>query len=199
MLDVEPGDATPEEAPAWFDRRPGNRIIYCMASMANQVKAVMGGRDYLLWSAHYNGVPHICGPGACAYPQADATQWSDKGPRGENVDQSVLSEKFYTEITQPQGEEDMPSSQEIAAAVWQQVIPERSGVGPARAEDFLLDTRILAESAAKKNVWDTQLQRATSDGSVMGPAQAEDWITDTRILLDGVIKRLDAIEAELKK
>lgn len=112
-LDVEPGDATPAEAPGWFDRRPANRIIYCAASTINQIRAVMGSRDYLLWSAHYTGKPHICGSG-CGYPAADATQWLDRGPNGENVDQSLLSDHFWASITG----DDMPSSQEVAQTVW---------------------------------------------------------------------------------
>lgn len=101
-LDVEPGDATPEEAPAWFDRQKtlgvATPVIYCQASTTATIRAVMGRRDYLMWSAHYTGKAHICGPGSCSYPQADGTQWSDKGPRGENVDQSLISDRFYAAI-----------------------------------------------------------------------------------------------------
>lgn len=96
-FDVEPRAGTPAECPGWFDRPGTGNIIYCMASMTNQVRAAMGNRKYFLWSAHYTGRPHICGNG-CGYPSADATQWIDHGPRGENVDQSLLSDAFYRAI-----------------------------------------------------------------------------------------------------
>lgn len=134
-LDVEPGDATPAEAPGWFDRQKARGVavpvIYCMASWIGQVKAAMGNRNYLLWSAHYNGVPHICGTHpSCNYPKVDATQWADKGPRGENVDQSLLSDHFYTTITNT-GDDDMPSSQEVAHAVWDMMLERGPAKGPA--------------------------------------------------------------------
>ena len=100
-LDVEPGDASPDEAPGWADRQAARGvdtpIIYCSASAMGAVRAAMGGRRYLLWSAHYTGRPHICGTG-CGYPQADGTQWYDHGPNGENVDQSLISDEFYAAI-----------------------------------------------------------------------------------------------------
>ena len=49
--------------------------------------------------------------------------------------------------TQPL-EEEMPSVEEIAAAVWGHVIPEKNGIGPASASDWLVDARILAGYAA---------------------------------------------------
>jgi len=96
-FDVEPRAGTPAECPAWFDRPGTGNVIYCMASWTSQVRAAMGNREYFLWSAHYTGRPHLCGTG-CGYPAADATQWLDHGPRGENVDQSLLSDAFYRNI-----------------------------------------------------------------------------------------------------
>jgi hypothetical protein len=94
-LDVEPRAATPAQAPGWFDRADTGPVVYYMASWGAQVRAAMGSRDYIRWSAHYTGHPHICGPGQCGYPQADGTQWIDHGPGGENVDQSLINERFW--------------------------------------------------------------------------------------------------------
>lgn len=97
-LDVENGDATPAEVPGWLDRMAKahpdrTSIIYCSASLIPAVRTNAGGRKYLLWSAHYNG-QHICSPTGCGYQQADATQWTDKGPNGENIDRTVMSSAF---------------------------------------------------------------------------------------------------------
>lgn len=103
-LDVEPRYATPNQTPAWVDRQHARGVampvVYTMASWSAAVRQALGGRQYLLWSAHYGlGRPHICGtdPG-CTYPRADATQWADHGPNGENVDQSLLSDTFFAAI-----------------------------------------------------------------------------------------------------
>lgn len=98
-LDVETGDATPALVPGWLDRQAQlhpdrTPIIYCSASWIPAVRTNAGGRKYLLWSAHYGKGPHICSPSVCGYQQADATQWTDKGPNGETVDQTVMSPEF---------------------------------------------------------------------------------------------------------
>lgn len=153
-LDVEPRCATPGEAPGWFDRAPGNRIIYCPASWTSQLRAALGNRNYLLWSAHYTGKSHICGSG-CGYPQADATQWIDHGPAGENVDQSALGDKFWAAIAGPGQGDDMPSTEEIVNAVWGHVL-EGQGMRHT-AGGFLVDTR-AAQITAPKEVWDHVLE-----------------------------------------
>lgn len=99
-LDVEAGDATPAQVPGWFDRQHAlhparTPVLYCSASTTSAVRAAAGSRHYLLWSAHYGKGPHICSPSVCGYPQADATQWTNIGPHGENVDQSLLSTAFF--------------------------------------------------------------------------------------------------------
>ncbi|MGZ4556085.1 MAG: hypothetical protein ACXVXZ_10145 [Mycobacteriaceae bacterium] len=98
-LDVETGDATPALVPGWLDRQAQlhpdrTPIIYCSASWIPAVRTNAGGRKYLLWSAHYGKGPHICSPTVCGYQQADATQWTDKGPNGETVDQTVMTPAF---------------------------------------------------------------------------------------------------------
>ena len=109
-LDVEPGDATPDQAPGWCDRQHARGlalpIIYTSASQISTIRAVMGNRKYLLWSAHYSftdasgrvshGIPHVCGN--CGYPPADATQFIDHGPNNENVDITMMSDAFFASI-----------------------------------------------------------------------------------------------------
>lgn len=103
-LDVEPRYATPDQTPAWVDRQHARGmampVVYTMASWSAAVRQALGGRQYLLWSAHYGlGRAHICGTDPyCIYPLADATQWANHGPNGENVDQSLLSDRFFAAI-----------------------------------------------------------------------------------------------------
>lgn len=99
-LDVEPGDATPSQAPAWWGTQhrlhpARTSIIYCSASTTATVRSLMGKRHYFLWSAHYGKGAHICSPSVCGYPAADATQWTNSGPHGENVDQTLMSSAFF--------------------------------------------------------------------------------------------------------
>ena len=100
-LDCEPGDATIQQAPGWVDRQHarGNPlpIVYTSASNIAALRALMGGRNFLLWSAHYTGTPHLCG-GGCGYPGADATQFWDHGTHGENIDMTLMSDAFYVAI-----------------------------------------------------------------------------------------------------
>jgi|SRR5215469_2870907 len=102
-LDVEPGDATPEQAPGWFanhaDHSQGTPVLYTSASGVQHLINVMTNAGYarnryLVWSAHYTFYSHICSPGTCGYPTADATQWTDKSG-GKNLDESLCSDAFF--------------------------------------------------------------------------------------------------------
>ena len=119
-LDVEPGDATPAQAPGWFqghaDHSQGLPVLYGSASAVNEINTAMQragiSRDrYLIWSAHYTFHAHICSPQTCGYPPADATQWTDKSG-GKNLDESLCSDAFFG--TKPpdstQGEEMIASA-----------------------------------------------------------------------------------------
>jgi hypothetical protein len=163
--------------------------------MAAQVKAMMGDRNYLLWSAHYNGRPHVCSPSECGYPAADATQWADKGPNGENVDQSLLSDKFYTTITGA-GEDDMPSSEEVAAAVWGHQISK--GDMAAAAWQWLADARIIT-AWANDHAGNTDKRTADVDSVIRETFNRSDWNhTDLTQLKADVADIKAAVEA-LKK
>jgi hypothetical protein len=112
-LDVEPGDATPAQAPGWFanhaDHSHGLPVLYGSASAVNEIVTAMAHAGYardrfLIWSAHYTFHEHICSPGGCGYPPADATQWTDKA-HGKNLDQSLCSDHFFTTAPPPTEEE----------------------------------------------------------------------------------------------
>jgi hypothetical protein len=102
-LDIENGDATPADAPGWFKRQRARGLakpkLYCSLSVVPAVEAEMERAgihrsEYDIWSAHYTGVPHICGPSEGLSSPADATQWTDKA-LGRNLDESLCSDAFF--------------------------------------------------------------------------------------------------------
>lgn len=108
-LDIEPGDATPGQAPGWFrslaDSSEGKPVLYSSASTVGPVIATMSAAGiarnrYLIWSAHYTYREHICAPSVCGYPAADATQWTDKA-LGRNLDRSLCSDQFFAAAPAP--------------------------------------------------------------------------------------------------
>lgn len=111
VLDVEKGDATNENAPKWFKARVGQTsatpkpVFYTSAGNAKALVAVLAKagieRDqYLLWSAHYTRNPHICSPDGCGYPQADATQWTNRA-MGRSLDESLVNSYFFKSAPKP--------------------------------------------------------------------------------------------------
>ena len=91
VLDVEPGDATFADAWHWLARQHARGrdrpCLYVGLARANDLYASLrrvGVRrsQYRLWSAHWTGVRHLCGP-ECGLvgEQAGATQWSGGVPR----------------------------------------------------------------------------------------------------------------------
>lgn len=100
-LDVEPGDASPADAPAWFKRQSVKKpCVYTSISMAQALVVLLGhaGIDrskYRLWTAHYNDSAHRC-TAACGFNfqgVADATQFTDKSG-GKNLDESLCAPDF---------------------------------------------------------------------------------------------------------
>ena len=104
-LDIERGDATIDQAPGWFERqvargvfRPG---LYTQASKLRALELEMQGHHiprhaYRLWSAHYTGKAHLCGPRSCGYglSEADGTQFTSTA-LGINLDRSLLLPDFF--------------------------------------------------------------------------------------------------------
>ena len=110
-LDIENGDATIAQAPAWFkgtqaagkaakDFRWYPKLYTSISNghdlLSTMEKAGVKRSEYMLWSAHYTGKPHICGPKSCgAAVQADATQWTDKYD-GVSLDASMCYGNFFS-------------------------------------------------------------------------------------------------------
>ncbi|HET7120316.1 MAG TPA: hypothetical protein VFI17_03570 [Solirubrobacterales bacterium] len=105
-LDIESGDASPEEAPSWVRRQQARGVkrpvVYTSASQMDELLALLrragiGRHEVRVWTAHYTFAPHLCGPHTCGEVQsttADATQWTDQA-LGRNLDQSLLHEGFF--------------------------------------------------------------------------------------------------------
>lgn len=95
-LDIEPTLAVASDAPIAY--RAGIRKFYMSASQTATVKSHLVGAGIDLAtckfiSAHYSG-PHICGPKTCGYPQADATQFTDRY-MGRILDATLLGPDFW--------------------------------------------------------------------------------------------------------
>jgi len=105
-LDVELGDATPAQAPAWVKRQKAPRpCLYASASVMNLLVATLDRAGIArgsvrLWSAHYKSGEHICGPDTCKLmsARADGTQWTPRA-RGISLDQSLLHDDFFGKET----------------------------------------------------------------------------------------------------
>ena len=111
-LDIEPGDAGPPDAAGWYARQRARGVtrpcLYASASAMNAgiVPVIRAGRitrsAVRLWSAHYTGTAHICGPRSCGAVSIDmdGTQWTDHAA-GRNLDQSLLVADFFGSIPAP--------------------------------------------------------------------------------------------------
>lgn len=102
-LDVERGDATPDQAPAWFRRQRSRGVarpaLYASLSALDGLMGIMrdagiARHEYRVWSAHYTFEAHICGVNCGLSPAADGTQWTDKA-LGRNLDESLLNSGFF--------------------------------------------------------------------------------------------------------
>jgi hypothetical protein len=104
-LDVEPGDATPADAPGWV-RRAHERgikrpIVYAAAGEMNAVLSALDAAGihpdaYRVWTAHVGAGKHVCGPGTCGLipVKADATQWTFTSG-GRNLDESACRPSYW--------------------------------------------------------------------------------------------------------
>ena len=105
-LDIEPGDATIAQAPAWVKRqlaRGAHRpCLYTSVSNMDALVTALSGAGIpragiRLWSAHYEQGKHICGPGTCGLTShaCDGTQWTDTA-LGRSLDESILLNNFFS-------------------------------------------------------------------------------------------------------
>jgi len=144
-LDIETGDATPADAAAWFERQKARGqarpCLYANAStMEADVVPVLraSGIDRAavrLWSAHYTGFPHICGPGSCgaASIDMDGTQWTNAA-LGRNLDESLLTADFFSAPAPPKPA-PAPAPVPDPVPAWQEAIMNKLPVLAEGAED----------------------------------------------------------------
>jgi peptidoglycan hydrolase-like protein with peptidoglycan-binding domain len=114
IVDIEPGNPlTDKQAADWTAAmirdgvyRPGP---YTSASNVDAVAAELSRAGVrrsqsVIWSAHYTGVPHICGPNSCGAcrTQCDATQYTNKA-RGQNLDETLAEDYFLKAGSVPTG------------------------------------------------------------------------------------------------
>jgi len=105
-LDIETGDAAPADAAGWYGRQKARGAarpcLYADASAMESgvipaiTAAGISRASVRLWSAHYTGTAHICGPASCKAMSipADGTQWTDQA-LGRPLDQSLLAADFF--------------------------------------------------------------------------------------------------------
>ncbi len=108
-LDIENGDASPADAPAWVKRQhTRGEARPCLYASVAVIPAVLedlhaariAWPSVRLWSAHYGAGRHICGPHSCNWPGVpalDGTQWTNTaaGEHGSLVDESLLLPDFF--------------------------------------------------------------------------------------------------------
>jgi hypothetical protein len=114
-LDVEAGDATIAQAPAWVAWQASRGIylpvVYCSVSNADALVAEMAAKGisrdaYRVWSAHYDSSlgAHLCGPDTCKLCKTacDWTQYTNRA-NGSSLDESVLSDEpvFTKPVSKP--------------------------------------------------------------------------------------------------
>lgn len=108
-LDIENGDATVAEAPAWYRRQkmrghPKPTLYTSASNVGALVKAMRAAgvsrADYQIWSAHFTGVPHICDSHCTGGFNVEATQWTDKA-QGRDLDESLCLDGFFGPFAAP--------------------------------------------------------------------------------------------------
>lgn len=104
-LDIEPYDATPAQAPAWVRRQKARGVkkpvVYSSVSEMPHVLSVLKASgikrsQVRVWTAHYTGRPHRCGPECYRgfATVADATQYTNSA-LGRNLDASLVADSFF--------------------------------------------------------------------------------------------------------
>jgi hypothetical protein len=109
VLDVETGNATIADIFPWLTRQRSKTwtgstskpVIYTSVSNVDSMMLTMDANkfarsDYLIWSAHYTGSAHVCGPDTCKATSTacDATQYTDSA-LGKSLDESECSAAFF--------------------------------------------------------------------------------------------------------
>lgn len=104
-LDIEAGDATPNQAPGWVLRQllhgAARPCVYSSLSTMPAILREFSAAGILraqvrVWAAHWTGKEHICAPGTCGSSvAADGTQWADPKRSGGHWDTSSLADDFF--------------------------------------------------------------------------------------------------------
>lgn len=148
-LDIENGDATPVQAPAWVKRQQARGVLrpvlYASISSMAAVHASLSADKIVranvrLWTAHYTQVPHVCAP-TCGFQfqtTADATQWTDRA-LGRNLDESLCVDTFFPAPAPPPPPPDPYHYSRFATQ------PTPSPWGPLSEHDL-----VLAYDAARR-------------------------------------------------
>jgi hypothetical protein len=105
FLDIERGNATIADAARWWklNKDHGARGFYIAESEAAALVAALEAAgihrdEYILWTAHYMGKRHICGPKTCGCSvAADGTQWTDRANH-KSLDESWLHPSFWRRL-----------------------------------------------------------------------------------------------------
>jgi hypothetical protein len=104
-LDIERGDATNADAPGWVKRQKARGIHRpCLYTSVSNAQALLtylashgiGRKDVRIWTAHYTGRQHFCGP-QCGFglkTVVDGTQWTDRA-HAMSLDQSIVNDAFF--------------------------------------------------------------------------------------------------------
>ena len=99
-LDVEVGDATPEQVPGWVARQHARGValpvVYAARDTMTQVLQLVDRATIRVLTAHVGKGPHLCGP-ACGWGFiADGTQWAFPGQGSPgHYDISMLVDTFF--------------------------------------------------------------------------------------------------------
>jgi len=104
-LDIEPGDASPNDAPGFVRREHGNGVerpgLYAAVSEMVDVlnaldQAGIHPDEYRIHTAHIGAGKHLCGPSTCGLlsVKAHSTQWTFTSG-GHNRDESVVRPAFW--------------------------------------------------------------------------------------------------------
>lgn len=98
VLDVEPGDATPDQARTWVANRHGaglaHPVVYCPLAMLADVQRACSGLAVWFWTADWTGHPHVT-------PGAIATQYADPSTSGGHYDLSLVAADWWCPSPSP--------------------------------------------------------------------------------------------------
>lgn len=181
-VDDEPGDVSTAGAVAWLRaaaaRGTWRPCAYASASAMGGLMAAMQAAglnlsDFRLWSAHYTGTAHICGPHSCGLVSRDmdGTQWTDRA-LGRNLDESLLADDFFPWYTRVMTDIPTVKTGSTGQAVknWQALLVARgyklvidgaAGSQTAAAtHDFQSKHGLLPDGTAGPDTWTAALTAA---------------------------------------